>query len=647
MRNINIIFIIFLLLTGSIKSEQNPKDAPEVFGLSHLTGYLGLTPDDISFRQDYTDVDSFRLQVVADLMNKPLDMPDYVYSLKNAYIKTQPEIIAGILFQDLARINQSERMRAYQANTDEIKQKYNLYLTDFNVNQLLSRAAVYLDIVIPKSLEMSLARLNKKQKKFLKNEFKELLTIREQEEFYSPDEIDSVDQTETSYGEQFAEFGLNIDKDPLISAGVDCLREMILEAKNLKAQLDQKNITIEQIFKSAAYIPENADESFYLGRQSGWKIGGAGTDYYNGEYKFILDFGGDDFYDLKYDPDNPHGTIIIDLSGDDVYRGQSDFVLGSGCFSVGILLDFEGNDIYEANSFSLGSAYFGFGVLYDKQGDDSYNGDTFIQGAGCFGLGLLIDENGRDRYTAANSAQGYAFVEGAGILYDLTGNDYYYIGGKYKDILRYKDHFYSFGQGFSIGFRPIFSGGIGALLDFEGNDNYISDIFAQASSYWWSLGILYDRNGNDSYQSFQYAQGAGTHMSLGMQIDEFGNDVYFSKGVSQGCGHDYSCGFLLDKNGDDTYTAYDLSQAAGSANGVGIMIDNNGNDRYIIHNPKNTHGYGNPRREFGSIGLFIDLNGTDQYIGYGEDNFYWRTDSKWGGGFDIEYICKDSAGVSK
>ena len=136
-------------------------------------------------------------------------------------------------------------------------------------------------------------------------------------------------------------------------------------------------------------------------------------------------------------------------------------------------------------------------------------------------------------------------------------------------------------------------------------------------------------------------------MSLGMLIDEFGNDVYFSKGVSQGCGHDYSCGFLLDKNGDDTYTAYDLSQAAGSANGIGIMIDNNGNDRYIIHNPKNTHGYGNPRREFGSIGLFMDLNGTDQYTGFGQDNYYWRTDSKWGGGFDIEYIREDSTGENK
>ena len=154
--------------------------------------------------------------------------------------------------------------------------------------------------------------------------------------------------------------------------------------------------------------------------------------------------------------------------------------------------------------------------------------------------------------------------------------------------------------------------------------------------------MIYDSSGNDNYQSFQYAQGAATHMTLGLLVDDYGNDVYSGKGLMQGCGHDYSCGMILDRHGDDTYTCFDLSQGAGSANGAGVLIDNEGNDRYFSRNALNTQGYGNPRRDFGSIGLFIDLGGEDQYLGNGKNNFYWRTDSKWGGGMDVELNQPDS-----
>ncbi len=120
-------------------------------------------------------------------------------------------------------------------------------------------------------------------------------------------------------------------------------------------------------------------------------------------------------------------------------------------------------------------------------------------------------------------------------------------------------------------------------------------------------------------------------------MDRSGNDYYFSKGVSQGCGHDLAAGYLIDYDGNDTYQAYDLSQAAGSANGVGILIDYFGDDSYEIKSTLNTQGYGNPRRDYGSIGLFLDLMGQDTYIGNGRNNYYWINDSKWGIGVDREY----------
>ncbi|MCK4607558.1 MAG: hypothetical protein KAU35_09710 [candidate division Zixibacteria bacterium] len=637
--------LLLLLWMPAIAPAQGGGDLPpEQFGLRHLSGYLGLKPDDISFRPDYTEPDSFRLKIVADLMQQPLDMIAYTASLKNAHIPSQPEILAATLFSDMVGEHQTSRSVPYHADISELQSTYNLYYNDIALNQLLMRAASYIDVTIPGSADIMLARLTREERAFLKAEFKELLVMWEEEEFYSVEQIDSVEKAEEEYCESFVQFGFKVDPDPLVAAGIDCLREMMMEVGNLRRVLESGETTAEKIIENVGYLPEGAGLESYLGRQPGWKVGGAGADYYSGDYKFILDFGGDDVYDLSYDPDNPHPVIIIDLAGNDRYRGTTDFALASGCFSVGLLLDFGGDDYYDALSFGLGSGYFGFGLLYDSAGKDFYDGDTHVQGAGSFGLGLLIDESGRDIYNAAVYAQGFGFVRGMGVIFDGKGSDSYYAGGKYKDILRYKDHYLSLSQGFGYGLRPWMSGGVGAIIDLTGNDNYYSDIFAQAASYWWSLGIIYDSCGNDNYQSFQYAQGAATHMTLGILVDDYGSDVYNGKGLMQGCGHDYSAGIIIDRHGDDTYTAYDLSQGAGSANGAGVLIDCEGNDRYFVKNAGNSQGYGNPRRDFGSIGLFIDLGGADQYSGNGRDNLYWRTDSRWGGGMDIELNPPDSTG---
>ncbi len=636
-------FSIVLWLFATAAQGQVPDEAPEQFGLEHLTAYLGLKPDDITYRSDYTEPDELRLKVVADLMNKPLDMISYATGLKDAHVRQQPEILAGILFSDLAGEHQGARRGAYQPAIEEIQNRYNVYYGDVVLNRLLNKAANYIDVIFPRSTAMCLENLDARQRRFLSNEFKEIITMDEDDEFLSVEALDSLEKLEEVYTEQFLQFALNIDEDPVVRAGIDCLRELLLDIKALRDQLSSSRVGAGKMLEGVGYLPDNFDAESYLGRQSGWKIGGPGPDYYRGDFKFILDLGGDDVYDLSYDPADPHGAIIIDLGGDDLYRAESDFVLGSGCLSVGLLLDFGGDDHYVARSFSLGSGFFGFGLLYDAAGDDRYDGDTHVQGAGTFGIGLLVDEGGRDIYNAAVYSQGFGFVQGAGIIYETDGSDTYYAGGKYKDILRYKDHYLSLSQGFGYGLRPWMSGGIGGIVDLKGNDNYYADIFAQACSYWWSLGVIYDSSGLDNYQCFQYGQGAATHMTLGILIDDFGNDVYFGKGLMQGCGHDYSCGLILDRHGNDTYTCYDLSQGAGSANGAGVLIDNEGDDRYFSKNSKNTQGYGNPRRDFGSIGLFIDLGGADQYAGNGRDNYYWKTASKWGGGMDIELNPPDTA----
>jgi hypothetical protein len=640
---------LVLLGTGSGVKAQEPKDAasPEMRGIGNLTEYLNLRPQDITFRSDYTEPDSFRLKLVADMMRTPLEMKAYTSRLRSSHPKRQPEVLAASLFSDLKSEYQIRRSTPYQPSADELQRKYTLYYSHLRINEILTRAASYVNVIIPRSTDKAMAFLTPKQRRFLGHEFKEFLDVDSLEETRTVEYLDSAEKRQEQLSDSFVTFGYKFDKDPIMAAGIDCLRELLPEINNLRHYLDSTGGRADKLLGTGAYVPTDVSQESYLGRQKGWKIGGTGNDSYSGDYSFILDLGGDDTYDLTYDPEHPHPVIIIDLSGNDHYTGESDFTLGSGCFSSGMLLDFGGNDRYDAKSFGIGSGYFGFGLLYDAAGDDRYNGDTHVEGAGTFGLGLLIDESGRDMYNAAVYSQGFGFIQGMGMIYEMEGSDVYYAGGKYKDILRYEDHYLSLSQGFGYGLRPWCSGGIGAIVDLKGFDTYYTDIFGQGCSYWWSLGILYDSSGNDSYQSYQYAQGTATHMSLGFLEDDYGNDVYFGKGLMQGVGHDYSCGWILDKHGNDSYIASDLSQGAGSANGAGIQVDCEGDDRYLIKNPKNTQGFGDSRRDFGSIGLFIDLGGDDQYNGNGRNSAYWKTASRWGGGMDLHQAKPDSTGRGK
>ncbi len=106
------LLLVGLLLGLSGPTEGQPKpdsSSREMWGINHLCEYLNLRPDDITYRSDYTEPDSFRLKIVADLMQKPLGMIDYCTSLRKAHIKHQPEIMTGMLFDDLKSEYQTTR----------------------------------------------------------------------------------------------------------------------------------------------------------------------------------------------------------------------------------------------------------------------------------------------------------------------------------------------------------------------------------------------------------------------------------------------------------------------------------------------------------------------------------------------------------
>ena len=368
-------------------------------------------------------------------------------------------------------------------------------------------------------------------------------------------------------------------------------------------------------------------------------IGDEGKNIYNGNFDIIIDPGGDDVYNIEgNDKLSDNFSCIIDLAGNDYYSSNDNFTLAGSVFSSGFIFDKEGDDTYKGTNVTLGSAICGIGLLYDESGNDTYFANSFSIGASAFGLGLLIDKNGNDIYSANTYSQGFGMTEGVGAIIDNNGNDSYLINSLSLDIGRYEDHYISMCQGYGLGMRPYYAGGIGLIIEGGGNDIYNTDIFGQGGAYWYGLGAIVDKSGHDKYNSYQYAQGSGIHLAVGLLKDLDGWDFYSSNGVSQGCGHDYAFGLLYDVKGNDNYSAYSLSQGAGNANGIGILIDESGRDGYLNKEPKNTRGYGNPRREYGSLGIFLDASGKDFYSVADLDSLLINK-STWG--VSLDYYLED------
>jgi hypothetical protein len=604
-----------------------------------------MTPDDLRFRDDYVDVDSFRLELIDRLMRQPMQTTSFnaqvISDWSDATPKERRFSLPSILSRHLRMrgepVSSSIPVTAPEnAAHEELKFQSELDRALKKLPPPLRNAMTFLALgkrtADAKSRE-ALSELTDDELNFVRTNFPLILLEDVNDEFKTPEELDELADQEEELAKEMIPYLAKVDLRGILRAGEE-FALATQAAVSLLNQLSQSEPQLKTVVKDKK--DRANDLIFRLETSSGEiVIGGYGSSRYTGSPGVIIDLGGDDEYNISAQQDIPGGSsIIVDLAGDDLYKAEGDFAYGSGFLGVGILVDLSGDDTYLTKNFSLGSGLFGVGVLVDEEGDDKYFGDTFSQGAGSFGMGILVDMRGADQYSGALFVQGFGFVSGLGALIDSSGNDNYFAGGKYKDILRYKDHYISLSQGFAYGLRPMMSGGIGMLFDLSGNDVYTSDIFGQGSSYWFSLGTLFDGAGNDKYVSFQYAQGAGTHLCVATLEDESGDDVYISHGVSQGCGHDLAFGFLRDKSGNDNYVSESLSQGAGSANGFGILTDEAGDDGYFIQVKANTQGYGNPRRDYGSVGILLDLSGTDGYDGNGADSTWWTTPSKWGVGID-------------
>ena len=393
----------------------------------------------------------------------------------------------------------------------------------------------------------------------------------------------------------------------------------------------------------------------------GWiRIRGSGNDTIPGDDALlIVDLGGDDLYTgpcAASTATRPIG-LVLDMAGNDRYESDRP-AQGAGICGVGILVDDAGDDVYRAVRYAQGMGQFGFGLCADLGGKDDYFLEFGGQGCGYFGIGLLFDVAGDDQYKLYGDGQGLGGVSGVGVLADRSGNDRYEAVRQNSVTKRPSYHSpdldvcVSNAQGCGLGRRGdgadghSWAGGVGALLDGDGDDYYTSGNWAMGTGYWFGIGILHDRAGNDEYRGVCYTQATGAHFCIGVLIDEAGDDKHLAEEnqhSSLAWAHDFTISILLDAEGNDLYStgvggiSYSINRS------ISMLFDLAGDDVYETDverrekekngmQPgfaKNAEGFrarggvGTYFADTTSLGLFLDVGGKDKYWGDLKDNQTW------------------------
>jgi hypothetical protein len=387
-------------------------------------------------------------------------------------------------------------------------------------------------------------------------------------------------------------------------------------------------------------------------------VGGRDKNVYNldemGDVAAVVDLGGDDEYIEGSVSLQRPVLVIIDLAGNDYYHGTRPGIQGGAVMGISMLLDVEGDDVYEAHDVAQGSAICGVGILVDYSGNDRYRGVRRVQGTALCGMGILIDRSGNDDYHAAMWAQGFGGPLGWGMLDDIEGDDHYYLGGLWRDSYPETPGYEGWGQGVGAGIRQVADGGIGILLDGSGDDVYEFDYIAHGGGYWCGMGFARDFAGNDKYlgstetaynggartepQFQRFGCGFGCHYALGFMFDDGGNDYYRGTIMGMGFGWDCSVGVLCDFAGNDKYDENSMtSQGCGAQASLGILFDYDGDDVYVGYG----QGYANPSISYhnlpecgGNFSFLIDYGGDDTYgCGAKNDSYNQRGSA---GGFLID-----------
>ncbi|HEC75949.1 MAG TPA: hypothetical protein ENI33_01665 [Thermoplasmatales archaeon] len=276
-------------------------------------------------------------------------------------------------------------------------------------------------------------------------------------------------------------------------------------------------------------------------------FGGIENNKHESFYSFIIDFGGDDFYHRR------NNSFILDIGGNDKYEKQASF------YGDNIVFDLSGNDTYNNFPFSEN----GINILFDLEGNDFYKGSVVTSHEN--GVSVLFDIEGNDFYFGGNYTQCYT-NGGISILSDFKGDDIYnassYSQACSEGGIAFMIDFYGDDAFFAKDFSQSFSRGlikksVAVLLNFEGDDYYNGGDFSQGYGEKFGFAVLFDFLGRDIYNAKQFSQ-ASSMLGIAALIDSDGNNEFISSLFSNGYKMLGSSFFLNNFDFEDSYEIIEI-----------------------------------------------------------------------------------------
>jgi hypothetical protein len=176
---------------------------------------------------------------------------------------------------------------------------------------------------------------------------------------------------------------------------------------------------------------------------------------------------------------------LLDGAGDDIYRAGN-WSMGTGYwFGIGVHHDGQGDDSYHGVTWSQGTgAHFCIGLFVDEAGNDKHlaegNSRLSLGWAHDFTIGILLDVDGNDLYSVDEDGLGGSVNRSVAMLIDTGGDDEY----KTAKIPwpGYAKRSEKFSARPGVGFYFADTSSVGLFLDVGGTDKYFGEL--KNDSHW-------------------------------------------------------------------------------------------------------------------------------------------------------------------
>lgn len=317
-------------------------------------------------------------------------------------------------------------------------------------------------------------------------------------------------------------------------------------------------------------------------------------------FDVIVDLGGDDLY---RGPAGGAGelrrfAVCIDLGGNDTYECMND-ALGSASYGIGVLVDVEGDDKYKATARSAGFGAAGVGVFLDVAGNDELDVGAHSCGVGLAGVGIFADLGGSDVQQASDVSFGCGLPAGFGLFLDAAGDD------KRTQSQGSEETKYPYlGLGAARGLQGVMAGGVGVCLDLAGNDSYGGGDLCCGAGEEGGVGIFVDALGDDVYAVHDLSIGAARRGGIAVFQDWAGKDTYQAAAMAIGYAVLGSRAFCFDEGGDDIYQVRSTGLGMVGGDAMAFFWDTKGRDSYLWD-----RGGKEPVDSRLGLGVFLDTGG--------------------------------------